>query len=136
VILLDSNIFMYAAGAEHPRKQPSARFLEQVALGRVEAALDAEILQEILHRYRAIQRWTDGQRVYDLARQIVPLVIPVTVEVLDRARALLDRYSALSARDALHAAVVQSHGLSAICSYDRDFNGIEGLRRIEPEEAE
>jgi predicted nucleic acid-binding protein len=53
VILIDANIFMYAAGAEHPHKEPSRMFLEQVARGEVDAALDAEVLQEILHRYRA-----------------------------------------------------------------------------------
>jgi predicted nucleic acid-binding protein len=69
VILIDANIFMYAAGAEHPHKEPSRRFLEQVARGEVDAALDAEVLQEILHWYRAIKRWSEGRSVYDLARR-------------------------------------------------------------------
>ncbi|HWM94438.1 MAG TPA: type II toxin-antitoxin system VapC family toxin [Thermoanaerobaculia bacterium] len=132
MILIDSNIFMYAAGAEHPHKEPSRVFLEQVALGQIDAALDTEVLQEVLHRYRSLRRWPEGGRVYDLARQIVPLVIPITVETLDKARTLLDRYPTLSARDALHAAVVQTHGARAICSYDSDFDGIEGVERIEP----
>jgi len=33
-------------------------------------------------------------------------VLPVTAEVLDRARGLLDEYGRLMARDALHAAFV------------------------------
>lgn len=134
MILVDANIFMYAAGAEHPHKEPSRKFLEQVALGKIEVALDAEVLQELLHRYRAIGRWSEGRHVYDLARQIVPVVIPITAQVLDRARSLLDQYPALSARDSLHAAVAQSHGARAICSYDRDFDEVEGLHRIEPSE--
>jgi predicted nucleic acid-binding protein len=132
VILIDANIFMYAAGAEHPYKEPSRRFLEQVARGEVDAALDAEVLQEILHRYRAIRRWPEGRGVYDLARQIVLIVIPITAEVLDLARHLLDQYEGLMARDALHAAVARVHGAQAICSYDGDFDEIAGLRRIEP----
>jgi hypothetical protein len=132
VILLDSNILMYAAGAAHPHKADSLALLERVARGEVEAAVDAEVLQELLHRYRALGRWQDGRRVYDLARRIVPVVIPITAEVLDLARALLDRHSTLMARDALHAAVCESAGLETICSYDRDFDRIEGLRRLEP----
>jgi uncharacterized protein len=132
VILIDANIFMYAAGAEHPHKEPSRVFLERVAEGEIEAVIDAEILQEVLHRYRALRRWPDGRRVYDLARQIVPLVIPVTAEVLDMARGLLDRYPDLVARDALHAGVALIHNARAFCSYDGDFDQIEGLRRIEP----
>jgi len=134
VILVDSNIFMYAAGTEHPSKEPSRMFLERVAEGEIEAAMDAEVLQEILHRYRAIRRWPEGGRVYDLARQIVPLVIPVTAEVLETARALLDRYPDLGARDALHAAVARNHGVRTLCSYDTDFDQIEDLERIEPPE--
>jgi len=132
VILLDSNILMYAAGAAHPHKADSLALLERVARGEVEAAVDAEVLQEILHRYRALGRWQDGRRVYDLTRQIVPVVLPITAEVLDLARALLDRHSKLMARDALHAAVCENAGLETICSYDRDFDRIPGLRRLEP----
>lgn len=132
MILIDSNVFMYAAGTEHPFKRPSIRFLEKVASGEIEAAIDAEVLQEILHRYRAMGRWQDGRTVFDHARRIAPLVLPVTAEVLDSARELLDRYAGLSARDALHAAVVQLRALRGTCSYDQDFDEIPRLRRIEP----
>jgi len=107
------------------------RILVQVA-GRIEAIVDAEVLQEILHRYRALNRWTDGRRVFDLARRIFPIVIPITSEILDRTRRLLDEYKDLMARDALHAAVVEIHSLEAICSYDRDFDRVRTIRRTEP----
>ena len=132
MILIDTNIFMYAAGAEHPYKAPSVRFLLQVSSGNFEVAIDAEVLQEILHRYYSAKRAPNGGLVYDLARQIVPLILPITADVLDGSRLLLDRYPELKARDALHAAVAQSYGARAICSYDGDFDQIEGLRRIEP----
>ncbi len=132
MILVDSNVIMYAAGVDHPRKAPSVEFLQGVAEGRIEAAVDAEVLQEILHRYRALNRWGDGRRVYDLARRIFVEVIPITVEILDRARLLLDEYDGLMARDALHAAVVEFHSLEAICSYDHDFDRIKTIRRTEP----
>lgn len=132
MILLDANVFMYAAGADHPSKAAAARFLERVAADEVEAAIDAETLQEILHRYRAIRRWEDGRRVYDLARTLVPVVLPVTVTVLDAARDLLDRHPSLMARDALHAAVALQHAGGEICSFDGDFDEIPGVRRSEP----
>jgi hypothetical protein len=133
VILVDANVIMYAAGAEHPHKRPSVAFLERVARGEVEATIDAEVLQEILHRYRAIGRWEDGRRVYDLARQLFRSVVPVTAEVLDRARRILDTDRRIMARDALHAAVVMTDGLEAVCSWDRDFDRIKGLVRREPD---
>jgi len=132
VILVDSNILMYAAGAAHPNKAPSVALLERIADGDLAATIDAEVLQEILHRYRAIGRWREGRVVYDLARQLFPSVIPVTGTILDRARQLLDADTAIMARDALHAAVVLTEGLDAICSFDRDFDRISGVVRWEP----
>jgi predicted nucleic acid-binding protein len=134
VILADTNIVMYAAGAPHPHKKPSAALLERVVLGKIDMVLDTEILQEILHRYRAINEWATGARIYDWVRRIFPVVVPVTKEIVDRARTLMDTYLRLTARDALHAAVCLHLGVDAICSYDRDFDVVAGLRRVKPEQ--
>lgn len=134
MILIDTNVIMYAAGAPHPNKGRSVRLLEQVAAGEVEATIDAEVLQEILHRYRAIHRWEEGKQVYDLTRRLFPVVIPVTAEMLDHARQLLETDGTIMVRDALHAAVVFQERLEGVCSYDRDFDRIAGLVRREPVE--
>ncbi len=133
MILVDSNIIMCAAGVEHPHKRLSLGFLERVADGEVEGVVDAQVLQEILHCYSTIGQAEEGRAVYDLTRQIFPLVLPISSEILDGARVLLDEHEGLVARDALHAAVVETHSLEAICSYDRDFDRIPSIRRIEPE---
>ncbi len=130
--LVDSNIFMYAAGSEHPLKSRAVKFLENVAEGTTDAVIDAEVLQEILHRYRALKRWKQGRLVYDAARIVFPEVLPVTGDVLDAARRLMDEHSGLMARDALHAAVVAVYGLTSITSFDRDFDRVTGLERVEP----
>ena len=134
MILLDANIIMYAAGTPDPHKAPSVALLERVARGDVDAALDAEVLKEILHRYRALGRWKDGRRVYDLARRSIVTVFPVTAEVTDEARQIMDDHPTLMARDALHAAVCRLVGAEAICSYDADLDIVAGLRRVEPPE--
>ncbi|MFQ5705652.1 MAG: type II toxin-antitoxin system VapC family toxin [Gemmatimonadales bacterium] len=132
MILVDANVLMYAAGAAHANKEPSVGFLHDAADGKIEAVIDAEVLQEILHRYRAIDRWAGGRLVFDLARELFPMVIPITAQVMDRARRVLDGDERLMARDALHAAVVLTHGLEGIVSYDRDFDAIPGVVRCEP----
>lgn len=132
MILLDTNVFMYAAGRPHPHRAPSVALLERVARGEVEAAIDAEVLQEILHRYRAIGRWEDGRRVYDLVRTIIPDVLDVGASMLDRARGLMDTYPALVARDAIHAAAVLELDADGICSWDADFDVVREVRRITP----
>ena len=133
MIFLDANVWMYAAGGRHPNKRACVRLLEDIARGEVEATTSTEVLQEILHRYRALDRWRDGRRLYDLARTVVPNVVPITVQMTDRARELLDLHDGLMARDALHAATCERVGAHSLCSYDTDFDGVPGLRRIEPD---
>lgn len=134
MILLDANVLMYAAGREHQHKEPSAALLERVARGTVEAAIDAEILQEILHRFISLKRPRDGFRLFDLTRTVVRTVLPVTDAVMDEARSLLESHARLSARDAVHAAVSIVFSADAFCSYDRDFDRIEGLQRVTPDD--
>lgn len=133
MILVDANVLMYAAGAAHRLKRPSADLLDRIALGEVDAGTDAEILQEILHRYRALRRWEQGRQLYDLTRALFPGVLPVTAEVLDEARRPLDDRPEASARDAVHAAACRVYDAEAICSWDRDFDRFEGLKRVEPD---
>ena len=132
MILVDSNIFMYAAGVPHANKEPCSRLVMAVAGGSVEAAVDAEVLQEILHRYRAIGRQEQGLAIFDDVRRLAETVLPITADVMDEARAILERYPALDARDAVHAAVCKVNGIGEICSYDRGFDHVPGLRRREP----
>jgi predicted nucleic acid-binding protein len=132
VTLVDTNILMYAGGAVHSHRKPSLAFLEAVMRGSIRATLDAESLQEILHRYRSIGRWNDGEVLYDRARLMFPEVLAITGEVTDSARRLMGVYPTMVARDAIHAAVVEVYRLDSICSFDRDFDRIAGLKRIEP----
>ena len=132
MILVDSNVIMYAAGAPHRNRAKSLEYLEQVARREVDAAIDAEVLQEILHRYKAIKRWADGRRVYDLTRRVFPVVLSIDAVTIDRARSLMESHRYLSARDALHAAVVLTNGLEGICSFDRDFDRLPNVSRFEP----
>jgi predicted nucleic acid-binding protein len=129
VILVDTNIFMYAGGAAHRRKDPCVRLLERIASGRLEAAIDAEVLQEILHRYRAIGRWETGRVVFDMARVVMPTVIPITLDHLLRCRRLLDENPRLDARDALHVGVYEQVRAEALCSYDEDFDAVPSIVR-------
>jgi predicted nucleic acid-binding protein len=130
VTLVDANILMYSAGAEHPNKAPSIAFLERVAAGEIQATIDAEVLQEIMHRYRSLGRWHDGRKVYELARRLFPQVLAITVEVMDRAKPIIDQDSTISARDAIHAAVVINYKLDGICSFDADFDRIPNCKRM------
>jgi len=114
----------------HPNKSLALAAIGRVASGSVDAALDAEVLQEIIHRYRALNRWTEGRNVYALARTVFPEVLPITGQIMDRAKTLADADNSLSARDAVHAAVVLVNELDGIYTFDSDSDRIPGIRRI------
>jgi predicted nucleic acid-binding protein len=130
MVFIDSNIFMYAAGTDSPHKVPSLLFLHRVAAGSENACTSIEVLQEILHRYRFIDRWEQGKKVYNLAKKIVPRILPVDVSIIDKAYKLMDRYSSIYARDAVHASTCLINGIGEIISFDSDFDVIEGIKRI------
>ena len=130
MILVDSNVLMYAIGSNHPNKPRALAFLDRVASGEVNAAIDTEVLQEILHRYQSLHRWSEGAALYSLAREIFSEILPVDVTTMDIAKQLLDGDPTISGRDAVHAAVVSAYKLDGICSFDRDFDRIAGCKRI------
>ena len=132
MMLVDTNVLMYASGAEHPNKALATAFLRRVATGDVSATLDAEVLQEVIHRYRALRRWEEGRKVYSLARTLFPDVLAITGSVVDGARTLVDQIDGLTARDAIHASVVSVYNLEGICTFDCDFDRIPGCKRIQP----
>lgn len=132
VVFVDVNIPMYAAGAEHPHKLPSVRFLQRIAKGELEVVTSSEIFQEILHRYRAIGRLEEGLAIYDDFRKIVPVVLPILIEDVDAARDILAASPEVGSRDALHAAVMQRAGVRQVASFDRGFDHVKSIRRIVP----
>ena len=133
MILIDANVFMYAAGREHPHKSTSVELLRRVASGALVAATDAEVLQEILHRYTALGRRSDGNVVYSLARDIVPETLAVDAATVDLARDLMGTQGHVTARDAVHAAVCIRNRLEGICTFDSDFDRIREVDRLDPE---
>ncbi len=132
MVFIDTNIFMYAAGREHHNKIPSLNLFHKIAAGKIDACINVEVLQEILQRYRHINRWEDGREVYTLTRKIVPAVFPVDTEIMENCFDLMNQYPGIMARDALHIAFCQIHSITSFYSYDKDFDIIEGISRIEP----
>lgn len=130
MILVDSNVPMYLVGAPHPHKVDSQRLLEQLISERERLVTDTEVLQEILHRYVALNRRDAIQPAFDALLGIVDDVLPIDVAVIERAKAIVLARAQLSARDAIHAAVMAEHAITRILSFDRGFDGLPGVRRI------
>jgi len=129
-VFIDSNIPMYIAVHEHPNRAPALRFMERVQAGTVQACTSTEVLQEILYRYSAIGRRDLAGKVYDLFVSVCPVVFPTSLADTDRARALIQEISQISARNAVHAAVMLNHSIEWIATFDRGFEQVPGIRRF------
>jgi uncharacterized protein len=130
VILIDSNIPMYLVGASHPNKDAARRAVEELVAASEPLCTDAEVLQEILHRYAAIRRRDDIDPAFDALLAIVDVVYPIERADVERARRLMRTTPRLSARDALHIAVMQGRDIGRILTFDVGFDGIPGIIRL------
>jgi len=130
VILVDSNIPMYLIGAPHRHKSDAQRLLEKLISDRQRLVTDAEVLQEILHRYVAIDRRDAIQPAFDALLEIVDQVLPIDGGVVKRAKEIVLGYRQLSARDAVHLAVMEQNGIEHILTFDTGFDRFPGIARV------
>jgi len=135
-VFLDTAIIMYAAGAQHPHKQPCADILSRVGAGELNAVISAEVIQELAHRFVHAGK---SSRASELTRNALDLfapVIPITQSVVARLPGLIDRYRALEARDLIHVATCLEERIEVIVSPDRAFDAVHELKRIDPSDAD
>jgi uncharacterized protein len=119
VIFVDTNLFMYAVGGEHPLRTPARDFfLEQANSGEVLVS-SAEVLQELLHAYIPVGRMATLDAALALARGRLHEVWPVEPADVEVARDLADRYAALGARDLLHLGCCIRRNVQRVKTFDR-----------------
>ena len=121
---------MYLVGAPHPHKADAQRLLEKLISDRHRLVTDAAVLQEILHRYVAINRREAIQPAFDALLGIADQVLPVDAAAAGRAKEIVMGHRQLSARDALHLAIMEHHGIQQILSFDAGFDGFPGVERL------
>jgi len=133
LVFVDVNVPMYAAGREHPLRDPARRAIRAVASGELNSVTDAEVLQEILYRYLHIGERQKGLQIFDQFQRIMAgRVLPIAAADVQHARLLAERHERLSARDLIHLAVMENHEIRRILTTDRAFDGIGGIERLDP----
>ncbi len=129
MIFLDSNIPMYLIGAAHPNKTVAQQMLEACIARHERLVTDVEVLQEILHRYVAIDRREAIPIAFEALLGVVDEVFPIDQRDLARAKDVVLSTERLSARDALHIAVMAHHKITRILSFDAGFDTFPGITR-------
>ncbi len=130
--LYDTNVFVYAVGAQHPHREPCRAIVTRAQAGSLTGDASPDLLQEFLHQ-RA-RRTGDRSAAAALTRDVARLcrIGDLTKSDALRALDLFDDHERLTARDAMFAAFALNRDIGTILSVDPDFDGIEGLARIDP----
>ena len=130
--LLDTAIFIYAQGGPHRYYEPCRAIVTQLATDSSDYTIDTELLQEVLHVYGFRGERERAFRTFDRITKLFPQPIPMTVDEVSVAREFLERYPALSPRDAIHVAVVSTQRLEGIVTTDTAFGQVQGLSVYDP----
>lgn len=131
MIFVDTNVLVYAAGAEHPAREPARRLVLAVGDGRVAATTTTDVIQEFVHVYSRRRSRSDAvQRALDYAVLFAPLTVPTTLD-LERGLALFEQYGDLRAADAVFAATAEANEARALVSADRAFATVDALPFVE-----
>ena len=130
MIFVDSNVPMYLVGAPHPNKDRALAILTQLVRDGELFVTDVEVYQEILHRYTAIKRPDAIDAAFESLDAITDEVLAFAMPEIRAARALIDSTDGLSARDALHVAIMQKAGVNRILSFEDGFDACAGIDRL------
>lgn len=134
--LFDTSVFIYALGGEHPYRDPCRAVMDDGAQGLLSAEASVELIHEFAHVRcrRGVSRTTATKDALNIAG--TSRLHTVTPSDIERALQLWREHERLDMRDAIFAAQALNRGIDAILSPDRGFDGIPGLERIDPADAE
>ncbi len=134
--LFDTGVFVYALGAEHFYREPCRAILREMRGGQLAGEASVELIHEFT--YVRGRKMVARSEAAESARDIADMCRLQVVEPSDIERALdlWSDYERLDMRDAIFAAQALNRDIDAILSPDRDFDGIPGLERIDPADAE
>ncbi|MEW6624118.1 MAG: type II toxin-antitoxin system VapC family toxin [Bacillota bacterium] len=130
--LIDTNIFIYAAGRVHTNKDSSIKTIEEALTEQGKYNVSVEILQELLHVYANQKKADKGIKLVESILRVFPQPFPLTLRDIQKSCVLLKKYPNLKVRDSIHAAVVLNRGLEGIVSYDKDFDMLSEVKRFVP----
>lgn len=129
---IDTNIFIYAQGAEHKYREPCQIIMRLIASDEIYSVANTEILQEILYRYSCLGKKNLGIQMVENMLSIIHEVLPVERADVILAINLLNKYHELNARDAIHSATALRNNFKYVLSVDKHFDRIKGLQRVDP----
>ncbi len=136
MIMLDSNIIVYAYNRDAPERQYCLPVIRNAILGKLDAALSVLSLFEVYHVLaqriqRPLPESQVSQIMLDLALCRNIRKFDITESLFIEAITVAEEYS-IKINDALVASTMRSIGSEEIYSHDSDFDKVEFIRRVDP----
>lgn len=138
-IFIDTSIFIYARGKDHPLKIPCSQIILGIARESEvyhygKPLINTEVLQEIIYRYAMIGKWDVGVSICKDIKTLGIDILPVMSSDIDRMLELCEKYKKknIPPRDLIHTAVMINNGISRIITADKHFESIKEITRISP----
>lgn len=119
MVFVDTNVFMYAVGGEHPLRAEARAFFESALRDRQSLVTSAEVLQELLHAYLPVGRMETLDAAVTLADACTEGVWAVEPGDVLTARHLAADHPALGARDLIHLACCLRRHVVHVKTFDR-----------------
>jgi predicted nucleic acid-binding protein len=134
-VLLDSAVFIYAIGQDHPYRLPCRTLMTALRNGQLDGEASVLVAQEVMHQ-RA-RRTGDRDSAASASRELSQFCTlhELTPSDVRRAAELFEDVDGLDAADACHAATALSRGITVIVSPDDAFDAVAGLTRLDPADA-
>jgi predicted nucleic acid-binding protein len=130
MLLLDTNVLVYAVGRAHPLRDPARALLHAAEQGHVAITTTPEVLQEFTHVYSLTRPRRDAaQLALDFARACSPLLASREADVPVAAE-LFEQFESIGAFDCLLAAIGVREQVDLV-SADRAFGLVPGLHWID-----
>jgi predicted nucleic acid-binding protein len=128
---VDANVVVYSAVPSEYR-EGCLQVLEAMARGDVEGRMSTAVLEEVWH----IERSGRAGRLDGLTERAYTLFTPL-LPVTDQSfrLALAVEAPQLGTNDRLHAGTCLAHEVGVIVSADAGFDGVRGIRRVDPLDA-
>ena len=128
MIFVDTNVFMYAVGRDHPLRDPARAFFTDAAHARTPLVTSAEVLQELAHAYLARMRRETLEAALALVSRSTADVWPLESGDVMLALRLRERHPTLQARDLCHLASCRRRGVRAIKTFDQTLHAVAEAR--------
>jgi predicted nucleic acid-binding protein len=130
-MFIDANVFIHAYISKDTKGRDSKKFLSRLINGEQVAITSPLIFDEVIHvilmnfdKKNAKNVWNNMIKIQNLK------IYAIDEKTMSYVMHFIEE--GLEPRDAFHAATMYVNGITTICSYDKHFDNIKGIKRQEP----